>query len=260
MVSLLGYLHVARVREAVPAARSAEQHLEKAIAARSTQTRAKYARLGLAGHRPLDRTTQAMLLRQLYLAHYESRHFAKALVVARQLLQLQVLADVAHQDAARACQALGEIDSAMGHLRLAARVSPASRRAFHFWTLGGLLYLRGRYDEAVSMLSRAARWGTTDKPLYAGHVAMARCARGERVPKLDQIITELEGAPCGQGYGRFILGRLCTFAGKPREAQRYLESFVRRTRGSRPALSFALEGELADAEQTLIDLRRSPTP
>ncbi|HEY3594621.1 MAG TPA: tetratricopeptide repeat protein [Polyangiaceae bacterium] len=248
---------MARAREDVPLAKSAEHHLERAIAARTTQTRAKYAKLGLSGRRPLDRTTQAMLLRQLYLAHYESRQFTEALVVARQLLQLQVLPDVAHQDAARACQALGELDSAVGHLRLAARVSPASRRAFHFWTLGGLLYLRGRYDDAVSMLNRAARWGTTDKPLYIGHAAVARCARGEHVPKLDQIITDLESAACGQGYGRFVLGRLCTFAGKPREAQRYLEAFVRRTRGGRPALSFALAGELAHAEETLNDLRRS---
>jgi tetratricopeptide (TPR) repeat protein len=250
-------LDVARIREAVPAARSAEQHLERAIAARSTQTRAKYARLGLSGGKPLDRTTQAMLLRQLYLAHYEARRFAKALEVARQLLQLQILPDVAHQDAARACQALGELDSAVGHLRLAARVSPASRRAFHFWTLGGLLYLRGRFDESISMLSRAARWGTTDKPLYLGHAAMVRCTRGEQVPRLDQIIAELEAAPCGQGYGRFVLGRLCSFAGRHHDAQRYLEAFIRRTRGSRPALTVALEGELADAEHALGDLRQS---
>jgi len=219
--------------------------------------RAKYARLGLSGRKGLDRTTQAMLLRQLYLAHYEARRFAKALEVARQLLQLQVLPDVAHQDAARACQALGELDTAVGHLRLAARVSPASRRAFHFWTLGGLYYLSGRHDEAVSMLSRAARWGTTDKPLYLGHAALARCARGERVTKLEQIISDLEGAPCGQGYGRFILGRLCGFAGRRREAQRYLEAFIRRTRGGRPALALALEGELADAELALVALERN---
>lgn len=248
---------MARVREAVLAAPTAEQHLERAISARSSQTRAKYARLGLSGSKPLDRTTQAMLLRQLYLAHYEAKRFTKALEVARQLLQLQVLPDVAHQDAARACQALGEIDGAVGHLRLAARVSPASRRAFHFWTLGGLLYLRGRHDESISMLSRAARWGTTDKPLYVGHAALVRCIRGEQVARLEQIIADLEGAPCGQGYGRFVLGRLCSFAGRRRDAQRYLEAFVRRTRGSRPALSLALEGELADAEQALHELRQS---
>jgi tetratricopeptide (TPR) repeat protein len=198
-----------------------------------------------------------MLLRQLYLAHYEARRFTKALEVARQLLQLQVLADVAHQDAARACQALGQFDSAVGHLRLAARACPASRRAFHFWTLGGLLYLHGRYEEAASMLTRAARWGTTDRPLYVGHTALARCASGEVVPQLDQIIADLEAAPCGQGYGRFVLGGLCVFAGRQREAQRYFEAFVRRTRGGRPAVMVALEGELAEADQALADLERN---
>jgi tetratricopeptide (TPR) repeat protein len=245
---------VARVREALPVAKSAERHLERAISARSSQTRAKYAKLGLSGPKPVDRTTRAMLLRQLYLAHYEARDFAKALEVARQLLQLQILPDVAHQDAARACQALGELDGAVGHLRLAARVSPPSRRAFHFWTLGGLLYLRGRYDDAASMLARAARWGTTDKPLYVGHAALARCAGGEEIESLDRIIADLESAACGQGYGRFVLGRLCAFAGRSRDARRYLEAFIRRTRGGRPALTFALEGELADAEQTLAAL------
>jgi tetratricopeptide (TPR) repeat protein len=256
-MTLLTFPDVGRVREAAPAAKSPEQHLERAIAARSAQMRAKYARLGLSTRKRLDRTTQAMLLRKLYLAHYEARRFTKALEVARQLLQLQVLSDVAHQDAARACQALGDVDAAVGHLRLAARSCPASRRAFHFWTLGGLLYLRGRYEEAASMLARAARWGTTDRPLYVGHAALARCALGEAVPKLDQVIADLEAAPCGQGYGRFVLGRLCVFAERPREARRYLEAFVRRTRGGRVAVTVALEGELVEAEQALASLHRN---
>jgi len=141
---LLASLGVARVREADPEAKSPEQHLQKAIAARSARTRAKHAQLGLSARPRLDRTTQAMLLRQLYLAHFEARRFADALDVAGQLIRLQVLTDVAHQDAARACQALGDFHRATGHLRLAARSSPASSRAFHLWTLGGVLYLRKR--------------------------------------------------------------------------------------------------------------------
>jgi tetratricopeptide (TPR) repeat protein len=175
---------VTRVREGAGAAKSPEHHLQKAISARSASVRAKYARLGLSARARLDRTTQAMLLRQLYLAHFEARRFSEALDIAVQLIQLQVLADVAHQDAARACQALGDVDRAMGHLRLAARSCPASRRAFHLWTLGGLLYLEHRYGQAVSALTRAARWGTTDKPL--GHLALARCAQGDR-SSLDGI-------------------------------------------------------------------------
>jgi tetratricopeptide (TPR) repeat protein len=227
------------------------------MAARSARTRAKYAKLGLSASRPIDRTTQAMLLRQLYLAHYEGRRFENALEVAVQLIRLQVLTDVAHQDAARACQALGDFDRAVGHLRLAARSSPASRRAFHLWTLGGLMYLEGRHSEAASMLERAARWGTTDKPLYFGHMALAQCAGGERPSGLDAIIEQLEAAPCGQGYGRFILGRLCMYAGRPAEAIRHLESFVRRTTAGRLALGIALEGELDEAKRCLAELREN---
>jgi tetratricopeptide (TPR) repeat protein len=246
---------VPRVREGAGAAKSPEHHLQKALAARSASVRAKYAKLGLSARRRLDRTTQAMLLRQLYLAHFEARRFDEALDVAVQLIQLQVLADVAHQDAARACQALGDVDRAMGHLRLAARSSPASRRAFHLWTLGGLLYLERRYGQAISALTRAARWGTTDKPLYLGHLALARCAQGESLIDLDGIIDQLEGAPCGQGYGRFVLGRLCGYAGRRDDAIRYLQAFVRRTNRGRPALGIALEGELAEARRTLGEMR-----
>jgi tetratricopeptide (TPR) repeat protein len=246
---------VARVREAAPAAKSPEQHLQKAIAARSARTRAKYAQLGLAARPRLDRTTQAMLLRQLYLAHFEARRFTEALEVAVQLIRLQVLTDVAHQDAARACQALGDVDGAAGHLRLAARCSPASRRAFHLWTLGGVLYVKKRYPEAASALARAARWGTTDKPLYIGHLALAQCAQGETIGNLNRIIAQLEAAPCGQGYGRFVLGRLCSYAGRRADAMRYLEAFVRRTNGGREALHIALEGELAEAKRALAEIR-----
>jgi tetratricopeptide (TPR) repeat protein len=245
------------VREAAQASGSPEQHLQKAVAARSAATRAKYARLGLSARSPIDRTTQAMLLRQLYLAHYEARRFLKAREVAAQLVNLRVLTDVAHQDAARACQALGQFDEALGHLRLAARTSPASRRAFHLWTLGSLLYLIARHAEAASVLGRAARWGTTDKPLYVAHAALAKCALGAIPADLDAVIDHLAGAPCGQGYGRFVLGRLCCHARRTEEAARYLEAFTKRTMSGRAALSIALEGELAEARRALAAVRGS---
>jgi tetratricopeptide (TPR) repeat protein len=254
---LLAWMKVARAREAVQTGPSPEQHLEKAVAARSSAMRAKHARLGLSARPPLDRTTQAMLLRQLYLAHFEARRFAQAGEVAEQMIALKVLPDVAHQDAARACQALGKWEDALGHLRLAARKSPASRRAFHLWTLGGVLYLNRRYGEAASALTRAARWGTTDKPLYIGHMTLARCAMGEPAPDLGPIIDQLTGAPCGQGYGRFVLGRLCCYAGRRDDAVRHLEAFVRRTTSGRLALSIALEGELSEARAALAQMRKN---
>ncbi len=50
-----------------------------------------------------------MLLRQLYLSQMEGRHFAEALEVAEQMpITCNVMADVARQDAARACLGLGD--------------------------------------------------------------------------------------------------------------------------------------------------------
>jgi tetratricopeptide (TPR) repeat protein len=246
---------VAREREAVRQDPSPEHHLERAVAARTAATRAKYARLGLSTRGRIDKTTQAMLLRQLYLAHFEARRFEEARGIARQLVRLRVLTDVAHQDAARACQALGRISEAIGHLRLAARSGPANRRAFHYWTLGGLLYLEGRHAEAAAMLLRAARWGTTDKPLYVAHAALAQCAQGRPQLDLGSIIDELSGVACGQGYGRFVLGRLCCYARRRDQAVKHLEAFVERTCAGRPALRIALDGEVSEAQAALRALR-----
>jgi len=125
---------------------------------------------------------------------YEERRFLKAAEIADQIVVLAVLPDVAHQDAARAKQGLGDIEAAAGHLRLAARVGPANRKAFHWWTLGSLYFLANRYDDAISALTRASRWGTTDKPLYhpgetvwfrGWELAVKTLERGERV--VDQL-------------------------------------------------------------------------
>jgi tetratricopeptide (TPR) repeat protein len=228
-----------------------EDLLQKAMGARSPAARARFARRGLAARAPLDQTTQAMLLRQLYLAHFELRHFDRAHAVALQALELDVLSDVLHQDAARASLAGGNAADALSHLRRAARRAPVSRRAFHLWTLGSALFLMHQYAEATGVLARAVRWGTHDKPLYRGHLALVRVAMGEHVDDLQAAIDDLACAHCGQGYGRFVLGHLAYAAGKWVVARRYLQAFVRRTEGARPALAIALGAELAMARATL---------
>jgi tetratricopeptide (TPR) repeat protein len=227
------------------------------MSARTPTTRARYARRGLASRAPLDRTTQAMLLRQLYLSHFETKRFDRAREVALQAIELDVLSDVLHQDAARAALASGDLDAALGHLRTAARRSPASRRPFHLWTLGGALFLAARYDEATAALTRATRWGTHDKPLYRAHLALARIAAGESVRDLQETIDALAQAPCGQGYGRFVLGHLAYAAGEWPVARRYLEAFVRRTEASRPAMSIALDAEVKMAKATLAKMAKN---
>ncbi|HEX3771823.1 MAG TPA: tetratricopeptide repeat protein [Polyangiaceae bacterium] len=239
-------------KAAVPRTSLPEDFLRKAMGARSPDARARWALQGLATRAPLDRTTQAMLLRQLYLSHYERGQFDAAHDVARQALDLGVLVDVFRQDASRAALAAGDIDAAVVHLRLAARRGPVSRRPFHQWTLGSVLFLAHRYDEATAALARAARWGTRDKPLYRAHLALVRLAAGDQVADLPATIEELAAAPCGRGYGRFVLGHLAYAAGEVDAARRFLEAFVRGAATSdRPELQTALSGELAMARATL---------
>jgi serine/threonine-protein kinase len=108
-----------------------------------------------------------------------------------------------------------------------------------------------RYDEATRALAQAARWGTRDKPLYRAHLALAKIASGGRPDNLEETIRELAEAPCGQGYGRFVLGHLAYAAAEWGPAKRYLEAFVRRTAASPPLQAIALAGEVAMSKATL---------
>jgi tetratricopeptide (TPR) repeat protein len=233
---------------------SAIDFLRKATLARTAGLRAKYATRGLS-HPGADRTTQAMLLRQLYLAHMEARRFEDALAVSEQMVELAIMPDVARQDAARACLGLGRTDAALEHLRIASRVGPASRRAFHLWTLGSTLYLLGRPREAAGILARATRWGTTAKPLYLAQLALARHAAGDAVAGWASLREQLEEAPCGQGYGQFVLGELAFQQGDYSAAKRYLSGFVKRTATGRVALAVALHAEIDRSRQLLREVQ-----
>jgi tetratricopeptide (TPR) repeat protein len=240
-----------RARSAAAQVIAPEVFLRRATLARSSGARAKYAQRGLSQRGELDVTTRAMLLRQLYLSHMEARRFDDALATAREMIEADVMPDVARQDAARACLGLGDADTALDHLRIASRVSPAARRAFHLWTLGTVLYLNGRPRDAIGALERALRWGTTDKPLYAAQVALAQLAIGEKVSDLAELREALADAPCGQGYGQFVLGELAFAEGDLEAAARYLSAFVQRTTSGRVALAVALAGEIRRAQRLL---------
>jgi tetratricopeptide (TPR) repeat protein len=233
--------------------RTPEAYLHKATHAQTPTDRAKYATRGL-GQPGLDDTTQAMLLRQLYLAHMEGRRFELALEVSLRMIELHVLPDAARQDAARACLGLGRTNDAISHLRVAGRVSPASRRAFHAWTLGSTLYLLGREAEAIGALERALRWSTNAQPLYAAQLALAQLAAGESHESLRVLRDALHDAPCGQGYGQFVLGELACKLGENQEARRCLEGFIRRTNSGRVALAVGLSAEVQRAQVLLEDL------
>ncbi len=245
-----------RIRASTAPRPTPELLLRKATLARTSGTRAKYAERGLAISAGVDRTTRALLLRQLYLSHMEGRRFDEALAAAEQMILADIMPDVARQDAARACLGLGDRDNAVAHLRLASRVSPPARRAFHLWTLGSVLYLMGHYREATGALMRASRWGTTEKPLYLAQAGLARHAAGEASPDdLAGLRERLADAPCGQGYGQFVLGELAYEAGDFTVARQYLRLFVKRTTGGRVALEVALSGEIAHARRLLRAMR-----
>jgi hypothetical protein len=198
-----------------------------------------------------------MLLRQLYLSHYEARRFGPALEIAEQAIALDVLVDVLHQDAARAAFAASDVDGAVAHLRIASRRGPARRRSFHLWTLGSVLFLVHRYAEAAAALSGAVRWSTRARPLYRAHLALVRLATGERVADLQETIDQLASAPSSEGYGRFVLGHLAYASGAWGAARRYLEAFVCRTEGGASAVRIALDAELAMARATLAKITAS---
>ena len=113
-----------------------------------------------------------------------------------------------------------------------------------------MLFLAQRYPEATAAMERAVRWGTKDRPLYRAHLALVRIAAGDPVDDVQASIDELAAAPCGQGYGRFVLGHLAYAASEWAVSRRYLEAFVRRSEGGRPALAIALEGEARMARAT----------
>lgn len=245
-----------RTREVASLAPAPESLLRQATLARTSDLRAKYARKGLEAGRRMDPTTRSMLLRQLYLSLLEQKKFAEALEVAKDNVKLGVLTDVVQQDVARAYVALGETASAVAHLRLASRVGPASRRAFHCWTLGSILYLAQEHEQAIHALLRAVRWGTTDKPLYRAQLALARRGAGHQDDNLAALYEQLGEVPCGQGYGQFVLGELAYHCGDYPRARQHLQAFVKRTTNGRAALAIALRGELTHARRMLASVRR----
>jgi tetratricopeptide (TPR) repeat protein len=240
-----------------------EFFLRKASLARSAELRAKYARRGLDREGPIEPTVRAMLMRQLYLSAMERRRFSEARQLAHEMLSLHVVEDAAHQDAARACIGQGDIDGAVRHLRLAARIGPAARRAFHFSTLGALLYLNGRATEALSVLRLAVRWSTTDKAICRAQLVLAELEAREAgaTPELlrdeiESLRDALETSEHRRGYADYILGELCLLLEDTTSARFYFNEFVARTTSGRVALRVALEGEIRRAKGHLARMKK----
>ncbi|HEY8432207.1 MAG TPA: tetratricopeptide repeat protein [Sandaracinaceae bacterium] len=240
----------------VSTSRAPEDYLRMALQAQSPKQRARMAQLGLdaldGGESALD--TEVLLLRQLYLAHLESERFAQAADVALRMARLGPLKDVAHHDAARALQALGDLEGAVAQQRLAARASPPERRSFHYWSLGTLLQVSGDWRGAVAALERGERWAHVDRPLLKAHRAWIRLEAGQAVRGLDVIANELERARCREGYGQFVLGMLRHAMGDHRRAAVHLRAFLRRNAAADVGKAITLREELRRARAVLAQL------
>ena len=85
--------------------------------------------------------------------------------------------------------------------------------------------------------------------------ALARRAAGEATSDLASLRERLADAPCGQGYGQFVLGELAYETGDFTAARQYLRMFIKRTTSGRVALEVALSGEIAHARRLLRAMR-----
>lgn len=239
--------------------------LWRATSAESAGARAKYATRGLA-QAGADRTTRAMLLRQLYLSQMEAECFDEAAATAQSVAELGVLSEVAFQDWARAELGRGQLQVAISLVRQAARSAPASRRSFHWWSLGCLLYGEGQSARAADAFEKALRWAKGSRPLYRAQLALARSepawqgqgscfgAAGEREPvepHWGSLRSELAAADCGRGYGQYVLGLLADRQHDGRAARHYLSAFCERVGAGRVALRVGLKGELDQARSLL---------
>jgi hypothetical protein len=203
--------------------------------------------------------TEALLLRQLYLAHLDSAelgsgHLAEAARAALRMVETGVLKDIAHHDASRALAALGDREGAIAQQRMAARASPPERRSFHYWALGTLLQFAGEHEAAAAAMGRGERWAHVDRPLLRAHRAWVRLEAGHGVRALDAIVTDLERAKCGRGYGQLVLGMLRHSMGDGRRAAVHLRAFLRRNAGADPAKALTLREELQRARRVLAEL------
>jgi len=199
-----------------------------------------------------DPEMEALLLRQLYLAELEDGDLQAALDTATEMVDLETLGDIARQDAARAAAALGKIDVAAAHLRIAAEVCPLERRAFHLATLGALLRFAGRTSEAVQVFETAASLAEKDRWLYLGQWALAEKAAGQEPTwSFSDLRQGLESTQSQKGYALWVLGEVCSALGDQAAGARYLTRFLGRLEGAPRAKALALAGEVAHAKVLL---------
>lgn len=227
----------------------ASAYLLRALGTRDPEQKKYFAQKGLSLFEE-DDELKALLLRQLYLAELEQGQDAEALRIATSMVELSTLGDLARQDAARAALALGDYQSAIGHLRVAARVCPPERQAFHLGHLGALLRFSGQPELAVEAFARASRCATEDRSLYLASQALAEAQAGRSDADFDALRARLESERL-KGYALWVLGEICLLTGDQESGIEYLERFIARQIDVPRAQSLSLHGEIAHAKALL---------
>jgi tetratricopeptide (TPR) repeat protein len=194
---------------------TADDYLRLAISTGSPAEAAVLAERGLRHHgdgdQAIEPETRLLLLREIYRAHLHARRLRSAHAVARKMIRLGVAQEIAHVDLARACATLGWWHRAAQAYRIAARNAPAARRAMHWASVAVTLHHARQYADALSALERAVRWSLSTRPLHRAYMALVQLDSGRRVDEIDnltEIVSELECARCGEGFGRYVLGLL----------------------------------------------------
>lgn len=231
-----------------------EDYLARALRAADAEERRREAELGLALPADvIELDTRVLLLRQVYLAEMAERRYRKAAETATAMAAVGPLADVAHHDRARALQAVGDIQAALGAQRLAARNAPARRRSFHYWSLATLQHWTGDREAALRSLEKGLRHAQADRPLLIAHEAYILLEGGEGVEDLEGIRHDLATARCGQGYGQLILGLIAHEIGDVPAARTHLRAFLRRNASADEVKLATLREELRRARLALAE-------
>jgi len=234
---------------------SPEEHLGRALRATSPQERLEHARRGLdVPADELASDTELLLLRQAYLAHVEMHQLGMAVATAEAMAALGPFRDVAHHDRARALAALGRQDEAIAAQRLAARNAPPNRRSFQLWSLATALQFAGDVEGALAAIRKGLRYAHRDRPLLEAHGAYIRLEDGRPVRKLASLRQTLAEAPCGAGYGQFVLGMIGMLIDDHDAARVHLRAFLRRNAKIDEAKRLTLREELRRARLALAEL------
>ena len=235
-----------------PLPRNPEIQLQRALEAADPGARLREAEAGLGPE--VDPELTFLLLRQAYLAHLELRQFRSALQVCADMLETEVMPDIAYTDQSRAFAALGETQKAIDAQRLSARNAPTARRSFQYWSLATLQHFAGEVEAALSSLKRGLRYAQKDRLLLKAHRAYIRLDAGMAVRDLHELRSDLAKSKSGEGYGRFLQGMIAFCLGDRRAAQVQLQAFLRRNSSIDEPKRLTLREELRRARVALAEI------